>query len=786
MRRLLFLILLLLSLSVDASMRQKIDLGWQFCRGDKYGELPREAKWQDVSLPHDWSITLPYDKNTPAGNDGGYLPTGVGYYKKSLIIKDTGLKYWLYFEGVYMNSTVKVNGKTVGGQPYGYTSFYCDITNAVRKGNNLVEVKVDNSAQKNCRWYSGSGIYRPVWLISKPYLHIDNWGVQVHTKEASTSTATIEVKTKIVNETSRQQTFHLSTDIAEDGCDGKPVRSSDVTLSAGEEKEIIQEIKVERPKLWDILSPDQYTADVSIESDGKTIDAYSQRFGIRKISYSSDKGFFLNGRRIYINGGCIHHDNGILGAAAYDRAEVRKIKMMRNAGFNAVRTSHNPPSESLLKACDQLGMLVIDEAFDGWRDAKNTHDYHELFDKYWQQDIDAMVLRDINHPSIIAWSIGNEVIERKKIEVVTTAHKLAAEIRKYDDRPITSALASWDKDWEIYDPLAAEHDIVGYNYLIQKHASDHQRVPGRIMWQTESYPRDAFNSWKTVHDNSYFIGDFVWTGIDYIGESGIGRYWYDGQTPGEHYQRPLWPCTTSYCGDIDLTGWRKPISHYRNVLWNDSEKLYMAVREPDGYHGKINTGLWAVWPTWESWNWPGWEGKNIEVEVISRYPKVKLYLNDRLVGEKAVGLDTERKAVFTLPYEPGALRAEGVQETKVAETRTLSTAGSPYAVRLHAENQWMFSNGEDIAFVQAEIMDKEGRLCPDAEVELTAKISGPATLAAFGTGNFENTVNYSLPTRKTWKGRALIILRSTTKKGKVTLSVGGKGLNSNTIRITSF
>ena len=291
-------------------------------------------------------------------------------------------------------------------------------------------------------------------------------------------------------------------------------------------------------------------------------------------------------------------------------------------------------------------MLVIDEAFDGWRDEKNKYDYSTLFDKYWQQDVDAMVLRDRRHPSIISWSIGNEVIERKKLEVVTTAHKLASEVHRYDARPVTSALASWDKDWEIYDPLAAQLDVTGYNYMIHKSATDHQRVPDRIMWQTESYPKDAFQNWAKVNDHDYIIGDFVWTGIDYLGESGIGRWWYDGDVAGEHYQRPLYPWHAAHCGDIDLTGWRKPISHYRSMLYNDTEKLYLAVKEPDGYKGKIRTGLWAVWPTWESWNWPGHEGKDIEVEVYSKYPKARLLLNDKVIAEKEVNRLTEFKAVF--------------------------------------------------------------------------------------------------------------------------------------------
>ena len=760
------------------------DAGWKFHLGDQSlasSSAYNDGSWRTVTLPHDWSIELRPDKNAPAGNDGGYYPTGIAWYRKAFKVPTSmkGEKVWLYFEGIYMNSTVYLNGKQVGGHPYGYTSFFCDATEAIKAGKqNVVAVRVDNSQQKNCRWYSGSGIYRHVWLIHTPLLHIANHGVHVATPHVAKDKATVVVTTTVQNEAAQARQLSVTTRVSD-----REAVSTHVFMQAGETRDIEQQIEIHRPKLWDLATPHLYTADVTVESDGKVIDEVSQSFGIRTLKFSTD-GFFLNGRAIAINGGCVHHDNGILGAAAFDRAEERKVRLMKDAGFNAIRTSHNPPSEAFLNACDRLGMLVIDEAFDGWRDEKLPHDYSRLFDQWWQKDIEAMVLRDRNHPSIIAWSIGNEVIERKKIEVVTTAHKLSAEVHKYDDRPVTSALASWDKDWEIYDPLAAQLDVVGYNYLIDKHADDHHRVPDRIMWQTESYPREAFHSWVTVHDHQYVIGDFVWTGIDYLGESGIGRYWYEGETPGEHFQNPLWPCHASYCGDMDLTGWRKPVSHYRDMLWNDKEKLYMAVKEPDGYAGKIHLGLWAVWPTWESWTWPGHEGKPIEVEVYSRYPLVRLYLNDQLVGEKQVGRNTEMKASFTLNYLAGTLRAEGIKDGKTMESCRLKTAGNPAAIRLRVENKTMEAGMEDLSFVQVEIVDQDGNLCPNAAVTLTAMVSGNATIAAFGNGDFKDVTPYMGCEHKTWKGRALIVLRSTKKSGKANLTVKSNGLKTAKASVT--
>lgn len=760
--------------SKTTSNVHNFDTSWKFYLGDDslaFAAKLNDNKWRTLCLPHDWSIEQKIDKEAPAGNDGGYYPTGIGWYRKNFILPTSyrkGDKLQLYFEGVYMNSSVYVNGKLVGGHPYGYTSFYCDITDAVLLGkNNVVVVRVDNAQQKNCRWYSGSGIYRHVKLICSPPVHIANWGVNIQTKQLSASQATVVVSAKVKNETSQSKTVYVEALLEE----GKSHQSAKAKIPAGGEMEFSQEITVDNPKLWDLEQPNLYQATVKVmEEGGKVIDETQQTFGIRELKFSTD-GFFLNGKKILLDGGCVHHDNGILGAAAFDKAEERKVRLMKEAGFNAIRTSHNLPSEAFLDACDRLGMLVIDEAFDGWREAKNKHDYSELFDKYWQQDVDAMVLRDRRHPSVISWSIGNEVIERKKIEIVTTAHKLANEVHCYDDRPVTSALASWDKDWEIYDPLAAQLDVTGYNYMIHKSESDHQRVPGRIMWQTESYPRDAFRNWTKVNDNDYIIGDFVWTGIDYIGESGIGRWWYDGDVAGEHYHRPLYPWHAAYCGDIDLTGWRKPISHYRSMLYNDTEKLYLAVKEPDGYKGKIKTGLWAVWPTWESWNWPGHEGKDIEVEVYSKYPKVRLLLDDKVIAEKEVSRQSEFKAVFTLPYQPGILKAEALQDGKVVERRILATASEPVAIRAFVEDKQMKADGEDLAFVQVEVIDKEGRVCPNAAVKLQLGVTGPGTLAAAGNADIKDLDPYTDDKMTTWKGRGLIVVRSTNKSGNVKLTI---------------
>jgi beta-galactosidase len=465
---------------------------------------------------------------------------------------------------------------------------------------------------------------------------------------------------------------------------------------------------------------------------------------------------------------------------AFDAAEIRKVRQMKQAGFNLIRTSHNPSTRAFLDACDSLGMLVIDEAFDGWRTAKTTHDYHELFDSCYHEDIHAMVLRDRHHPSIICWSIGNEVIERKDIRVVTTARMLKKAILEMDTtRPVTEALCAWDRDWEIYDPHAEVLDVVGYNYMIFKHASDHERDPQRVMWQTESYPRDAFRNWQLSTAHPYIVGDIVWTGLDYLGESGIGRYYYEGERPGESYiqgGQPEW--RGAYCGDVDITGWRKPISHYRDMLWNDIKKPYMAVKEPDAYSGKIHETQWSVWPTWESWNWPGWEGKPIEVEVYTKAPWAELYLNGSLIGRKEVGIDTQFKAIFTVDYQPGVLEAR----TDYGTTQ-LRTADAPAAVRLMPDRSVISADGQDLVFITVEVVDAKGNVVPDAALPCDVSVSGQGRLMAAASADMKDFEPSTSSKVTTWKGRAIIVVRSNSKPGNAKISVkSALGTGSTTIK----
>ena len=716
-----FALALCASVGAIAQTQTLFDDGWQFTR---------EGKTVTVNLPHDWDI---YEAPNPAtgatGTGGGWYPGGKGEYRKTFKTPDADVVK-LYFEGVYQKAEVFVNGQKAGQHAYGYTPFTVDITPYLNKASNLNEVvvNVNNSEQPNCRWYSGSGIYRHVWLQTKRKQYIDEWSVSVATPDIHT----VNIKAEVV-------------------------------MADGSRKPIEKTLHVEQPHLWSPDDPYLYTT--TIEAEG---DVLPVTYGIRTIEYSAEKGFVLNGKPILINGACVHHDDGVLGAMAFDAAEIRKVKLMKEAGFNLIRTSHNPTTRAFLDACDSIGMLVIDEAFDGWRTQKTTYDYSTLIDSCYRADIQAMVKRDRNHPSVICWSIGNEVIERKDIRVITTARQLKQAILEEDQtRPVTEALCSWDSDWEIYDPHAEVLDVVGYNYMIHKHATDHQRDPRRVMWQTESFPRDAFKNWALTHDHPYIVGDIVWTGLDYLGESGIGRYYYEGERPGEHYVdggQPDWH--GAYCGDVDITGWRKPISHYRETLWKESQDLYMAVREPDDYQGKIKETAWSVWPTWESWNWIGWEGKPVEVEVYTKAPEVKLYLNDKLVDRKTVNRETAFKAVFQVPYEAGTLRAEAG-----GKSVTLTTAGAPARLRLTPDRRVITADGQDLAYVTIEVVDSKGNVCPDAAIPCEAIVKGQGSILAFASADLKDREAYTSPKVTTWKGRALLVVRSTQKNGRAQVSI---------------
>lgn len=776
----------------ELERKQLFNYDWKFFLGDAAEAKASsydDENWRKLDLPHDWSIEGQIHPKNPTGGGGGYFPAGIGWYRKTFHAsnewKDKLVS--IYFEGVYMNSEVFINGKSLGIRPYGYSAFFYDLTPHLHfDKENVIAVRVDNSKQMNSRWYSGSGIYRHVWMMVTNPVHVAQWGVGITTPVVSNKKATVQIKTLVKNETSTNQSITVKTLLWNKSAKKAGNSQSKVNLPPNSEKEISQTINVNNPSLWTPETPDLYQAQIQIIKGKAVIDDSKSIFGIRSIEFTAENGFQLNGKTVKMNGGCVHHDNGSLGSAAYDRAEERKIEMLKAAGFNAVRSSHNPASEAFLAACDRLGMLVMDESFDCWKIGKTKYDYANYFNEWWQRDIDAMVLRGRNHPSIIMWSIGNEIPERGDADAVKTAQMLIDAIKRIDTtRPITSAIVDNGKDWSIFDSIMSIHDVAGYNYHLWSAPTDHQRVPSRVVVQTESYPRDAFSNWQLVQDNNYIIGDFVWTAMDYLGEASIGRWYYSGDVPGQHWEHDFFPWHAAYCGDIDLTGWRKPISHYRSMLYNDTQKLHMAVKEPEPTPLEIKETWWSVWPTWESWTWPGFEGRDIQVEVYSKYPKVKLYFNNELVGELATTREQQFKATFTVPYSSGLLKAVGVENGKEMESTILQTSGDPAKIQLTADRNEILANGQDLSFITVEITDKDEIFQPNASNCLNFNIDGAGTIVGIDNANIKETDPYVGNTRKAWKGRALVVIKSARVAGDIKLKVSSPGIDDAEIIIKS-
>ena len=754
-------VLCLVAATATAQLKTDINSGWKFAQSDD------TATWQNVDLPHDWSIySLPHS-DAPSGNDGGYYDAGVGWYKKIVNpgkIAD-GERVMIDFEGVYQKATVYVNGKRAAWHGYGYTPFSVDVTPFLKpNADNVLTVRVDNSEQKNCRWYSGSGIYRNVWLRKVPAVSVQPQNFKI----LANADGHISIEALVENNMAERKTVNVKVLAADANAEKQ------VEIDGKSAAKVELEISVKNPKTWSVDNPNVYESSVFVDG----VKNLTRKFGFRSISYDAQNGFALNNQNILVNGACVHHDNGLLGAAAPDAAEYHKVKLMKAAGFNLLRTSHNPPTEAFLDACDQLGMMVIDEAFDGWRTSKTDYDYSQMFDSLAIDDIKSMVVRDRHHPCIVAWSIGNEVIERKDIRVVHTAKMLKNAILSVDSsRPVTEALCAWDRDWEIYDPHADVLDIVGYNYMIFKHKSDHERCPERVIWQTESYPADAWRNYEIVAQNQYVIGDIVWTGLDYLGESGIGLWRYSSWPQGEHWQNTQFPAHGAYCGDVDITGFRKPISYYRDIIWNGSraaETIHLSVCEPNGYTDSIKTTAWSTWPTWDCWNWPGWEGRPIDVEVYAAGKNVKLYLNDQLVGEQAV---KQCKATFTINYQPGTLRAECD-----GKSSTLKTAAAPAKLALKPDRTQYATDRNDVAFIDITLTDKAGNPCAMSADEISVTVVG-GELLAFGTADLRDNTNIHDTNHRLFHGRAQAIVRLPKGNKPVTLTAKGKGIAAATVRL---
>jgi beta-galactosidase len=781
---------------------------WRFHRGDTAGAeaaMFDDSAWRLLDVPHDWSIEDLADTEPQAGSaiwtpgttplkigpfdvdasegqiSTGWTVGGVGWYRKTFDKPEVpqGGKVELRFEGVYMNCDAWINGTHLGNHPYGYTPFALDVTPLLKDGKNVVAVKVNNTG-RNSRWYSGSGIFRKVWLTVAGDLRIPEFGVSVTTPQVARDAAAVNIDVTVENGAAANRKANVRVRLldASGGIAGEA--EAPVSIAAKEKATATCTVRVANPKLWSPAEPNLYRAEVVVESGGKVADATALKVGIRKVEIDAAGGLRINGEPLKLQGGCVHHDNGVLGSACIPRAEERRVETLKASGYNAIRTSHNPPSRDFLDACDRLGMVVIDEAFDCWESGnKNPQDYHLYFKEWWQRDLEAMILRDHNHPSVVFWSIGNEINERAEPHGVEIGKALQEAAHKLDPtRPVTAAIChAWDhpgKKWDDLQPAFSYLDVGGYNYQWTEYETDHAKYPQRVMMGTESFPNEAFQNWQAVEMHSYVLGDFVWTAIDYLGESGIGHASISSGDSHDVFSPP-YPWFNSYCGDIDLIGNKKPQSYFRDVVWRRS-KVEMAVQRPvpDRYTEHVSKWGWS--DELRSWTWPGFEGKPLTVRVYTRGDKVALLLNGKEVGSKTLTEKDALKAEFAVPYATGELKGVAYLGDSEIGTVTFTTVGKAHKLLLKPDRAKLKATRDDLSYVMVQVVDEAGRLVPDAVVPVSFAVSGAGEMAAVGNANPKDVASFRRPRRNTFHGECVIVVRPRGKAGAIEVKAEAPGL----------
>lgn len=780
------------------TLEQNINRDWRFMRGDvaraQQPELD-DSTWRQVHLPHDFSIeNLPDSsiKNLPGSNspfsadsidkfDTGYTLGGVGWYRKTVYLPaELAQKVALLeFGGVYMNSEVYVNGQLAGGQHYGYTTFHIDISRYLRPGkNNLLAVKVDNK-HLNSRWYSGSGIYRPVSLEFYEKTYFARHGTAISTEVLAKQQASIKVATDLVNQTGASTELQLVTQVVD--AQGKLVaetKTASLSMPGAKHTEAVT-LTIDKAQLWSDQTPYLYQLQQTLLRDGQTIARQTIPFGIRALVFDANKGLLVNGQPVKLKGMNVHHDNYLLGAAAWPAAELRKVQMIKAAGYNAIRTSHNPPSQAFLDAADRLGVYIIDEAFDAWNEKKWDHvnDYSSRFKQDWQRDLTNFIKRDRNHPSVIMWSIGNEIPEQTSTLGVATAGELIGFVKTIDNtRPVTiGANVSGIEA----DALLNQFGVVGYNYQEKNYRSDRQRNPTRLMYGSETYSAKAFEYWDFVERHPFVIGDFVWTGWDYIGEASIGWTGYAPEWKG----LADFPWTLAYCGELDALGYQRPSAYYRDVLWQTGKnQVSMFVKSPTpSLAPQQNPDWYLYWVQPDlhpNWTWPGQEGKPLEVVVYSALPQVEVFLNGQSLGKKATSRATHYTAQFVVPYGAGELKAVAYDaQHKVAAEWVLHTAQQVSEIRLSANQQSIKADGEDLVYISAELLDKNGNPVYHwgQDLQLEFSVQGAGKLLALGNADPRSVEGFSGSQRRTFRGRAVAVVQSLpAQSGAITLVVSSQ------------
>ncbi len=812
-----------------------IDNDWKFKKGmDIAGFRVKlnDLDWEKIHIPHDWSIFGPFKEENPSGPRGGYAPAGIAWYRKNLHFDQElhNKKIYIELDGVYMNSEVHLNGERIGKYPYGYTTLYYDITDFVIFGeDNLLAVKVDTSLQPSSRWYSGSGIYRHARIIITDKLHIGQWGSYVTTPVVNKDFSTVEIETTLNNEYIENKEITVKTSIMNQEGTVLQVSSLDYTINGlsslpdyreltpeelthiGKsvnkpkiEEKVKQQLTIKNPNLWSTTSPYLYRVKTEIIENGKVIDENIVNTGIRTIEFDADKGFFLNGQNLKIKGVCLHHDGGSLGAACPDRANERQIEILKDMGCNAIRTSHNPPSPILLDLCDKHGMLVMDEVFDEYQKGKrprvfdeaNSLDkqirrpifaYAEYFDQYHEKDLTTMILRDRNHPSIILWSIGNEINEHMTQEGVVLTQELHNIVKKLDTtRPTVTGFVHLEAANKLGIPDIV--DIAGYNYKERLYESEHKTYPKRKIMGSETSSAAPFEkravysnfissgelnsfseittaigdmacqeashrycraeqSWSITKNLDFISGLFLWTGFDYIGEP----------------SPCAWPSKTSYFGVIDTCGFPKDAFYLYQSQWSNKTMLHL----------------------FPHWNWEGKEGQIIPVWCYTTCQSVELFLNGQSLGEKKLS-DTELLHLqWHIPFEKGEIKAVGKIDGKTVMEKIITTSGKPEAIMLEADRTEITADQQDLAYITVSVVDDKGNIVPDATNKIEFSVDGYGKLIGLDNGDPECLEEYKGNVRSALGGKCLAILQSTLNSGSITLKAESKGLKPAIIKIVT-
>ena len=790
--------------------------GWKFWEETNAFSLvwsvPENAR--EVTLPHDAMLERAPHADSPNGGDSGYRDGGNYVYVKQFHAPEEfrNQTVQVKFEGIYMNAFVYLNGQLVGKHPYGYTPFVVTLNDYLKYGEeNELRVLVKNNGMPNNRWYSGSGIYRDVRLLTGELFYIPDGAVKVSTNYVQDNYASLTVKTRVKNRDYSLRTVQIVTKVYDDNNTCVASDAIPVSLCSNAEETVAQTILVDSPRLWSSDTPTLYRCEVSLLDETRTVDSSETEFGIRALRLDAKHGLQVNGESVKLRGACIHHDNGLLGAVTCDEAELRRVRILKEAGFNAIRMAHNPTSPALLRACDKLGLYIMDEAFDMWSRPKKDNDYSLFLDKWWQEDVTALVENDFNHPSVIFYSLGNEIPETGMEQGAALGREMARLVKELDptrfvlvsingifaagdfmgqimDDVLSAAAARGETDGNVNDFMTAMHahmddivrhpliskridaasagmDLVGYNYMTARYEPDAVNYPHRVVVGSETYPPHIPRNWALVKKLPCVVGDFTWTGWDYIGEAGVGIPAYQF---GEGGFGARFPSQLAYCGDIDITGFRRPASYFREIVFGLRRDPYIAVQDPAHYGKHLIKTPWVISDSHSSWTWNGFEGKPIVVELYSPGTEVELFQDGVSLGRKGAGEAAGFITHFETTYRPGTLLAVAYDGDKELGRMELSSAGAVHSIALEPEESY----GE-LLYVNITLRDEQGRVVTDRDAELTVQVSGGA-LAGLGSGNPKPLHNYIEPVTQTFHGRALAILRRV--EGDVTLTVTSAGL----------